>query len=348
MHVDRCSSGTTTASRRSARADIENVPIERLQAFYRKYYQPGQRRAARRRQVRRGEDAGLDRAGVRPIPKPRAHAAADLDRRTDAGRRANVHRAAPGRESSWCRWLPRAVGADPDSPALDSAADVLGDTPTGRLHQALVDTGKAAQVFAFTVPWRDPGFVLFGAVVKKGEPLEPVSQTMVDVIESFGEDAHRPTPSSKRAQKPRTAYDRTLADPQAFGVGLSEYISLGDWRLFFLHTRPARKPDARQGRLRRGASSSRATTASSARSYRTMRRRAEIPIAPSPDCVLAEYKPSEKGSVGEVFDPTQENIDKRTRLLSFGGSERRAAAEAESRQHGQRADAVPVGQPRSR
>ena len=70
--------------------------------------------------------------------------------------------------------------------AADVAADVLGDTPNGRLHEALVASGKAAQVFSFTIAGRDPGFVLFGAVVKKGEPLEPVRQTMVDVIESFG------------------------------------------------------------------------------------------------------------------------------------------------------------------
>ena len=40
-----------------ARADIENVPIDRLQAFYRKYYQPDNAVPARRGQVRRGEDA---------------------------------------------------------------------------------------------------------------------------------------------------------------------------------------------------------------------------------------------------------------------------------------------------
>ena len=34
--------------------------------------------------------------------------------------------------------------------------------------------------------------------------------------------------------------------------------------------------------------------------------------------LLADYKPSEKGAVSEAFVPSQENIDKRTRVLSFG------------------------------
>ncbi len=57
-------------------------------------------------------------------------------------------------------------------------------------------TGKAAQVFNFNIDAREPGFVLFGAVVKKGEPLEPVRQTMIDVIEGkLVEDAGQLTPS---------------------------------------------------------------------------------------------------------------------------------------------------------
>ena len=71
----------------------------------------------------------------------------------------------------------------PDALPADFAIDILGDTPNGRLHKALVETGKAAQVFGYTIGTHDPGFVMFGAVVKKGEPLEPVAQTMIEVVE---------------------------------------------------------------------------------------------------------------------------------------------------------------------
>ena len=58
-----------------ARADIENVPIERLQAFYRKYYQPDNAVLLVAGQVRRGEDARARSQQIfGAIPKPDAHA----------------------------------------------------------------------------------------------------------------------------------------------------------------------------------------------------------------------------------------------------------------------------------
>lgn len=53
------------------------------------------------------------------------------------------------------------------------AVSILSDAPTGRLYKALVETGLATQVFGWTIPGAQPGFVVFGAQVKKGEALEP-------------------------------------------------------------------------------------------------------------------------------------------------------------------------------
>ncbi len=71
--------------------------------------------------------------------------------------------------------------------------------------------------------------------------------------------------------------------------------------------------------MRRHASISCATTAWSVRTFRKTRRCAPrfLP-APTSAQLLADYKPSEKGAVSEAFVPSQENIDKRTRVLSFG------------------------------
>jgi zinc protease len=213
--------------------------------------------------------------------------------------------------------LPSALHPDYLPAAL--AADILGDTPTGRLHRALVEPGKAAQVFAFTIDGRDPAFVLFGAVVKKGEPVEPVTQTMIDTIEAgFAKTPATDEELKRQVRQQRTGFDRALADPQAFGIGLSEYIALGDWRLFFLNR-------DRLGDVKT------ADVDAVARRYfvrdnRTVGlyvpddspQRAEIPPAPSPAERLADYKPAATASRAEAFDPSQENIDKRTQRLAFG------------------------------
>jgi zinc protease len=301
-----------------ARSDIENVRIENLQAFYRMYYQPDN--AVLTVSGRFDERPTLQwiAQAFGKIPKPKRtlpplwtiEPTHDGDRTFTVRRPGEIQLVVAGYR------LPSALHAD--LLAADVAADVLGDTPNGRLHLALVASGKAAQVFSFTVAGRDPGFVLFGAVVKKSEPLEPVRQTMVDVIEGFSKTPVTDAEVKRQVQKQNTQYDRALADPQAFGIGLSEYISLGDWRLFF-YTRdqlskltPASVGDAASKYLTRDNRVVGMFIPDDAP------QRAAIPIAPSPAQVLAEYKPSEKGSVGEVFNPTQENIDKRTRLLSFG------------------------------
>jgi hypothetical protein len=97
-----------------------------------------------------------------------------------------------------------------------------------------VQTGLATQVFASPVETREPGFVVFGAVLAKGESLDRVREAMIEAIE--GGLARQPTTASeleRAVTEARTSYERALADPESFAVMLSEYIALGDWRLFF-------------------------------------------------------------------------------------------------------------------
>jgi zinc protease len=51
----------------------------------------------------------------------------------------------------------------PTADGIAFANFVLGDTPTGRLHKQLVETGKASQVFGFPLMGVDPGIHVFGA-----------------------------------------------------------------------------------------------------------------------------------------------------------------------------------------
>jgi zinc protease len=46
--------------------------------------------------------------------------------------------------------------------------------------------------------------------------------------------------------------------------------------------------------------------------------RAEIPATPSPAQALASFKPKAQGDQGEAFDPSQDNITRRSRVVNFG------------------------------
>jgi len=212
--------------------------------------------------------------------------------------------------------LPSAL--HPDFLLAATVADALADTPNGRLHKALVASGRAAQVFAYTIDALDPGFVMFGAVVKKGEALEPVAQTMIDIVQGTGKEPITPAELARTVQQARTSFDRALADPQAFGVGMSDYVSLGDWRLFFYSRDRLEKMTPAQ------------LDAAAARYFVRDNRvvgffipedapqRADIPVAPNAAQLLAEYKPATAGQQAEAFDPSQDNIDRRTRRVDIG------------------------------
>jgi zinc protease len=301
-----------------ARSDIENVRIANLQAFYRTYYQPDNAVLAVAGKFDERKVLGWIAQAFGKIPRPKRvlpplwtiEPTHDGERMVTVRRKGEVQLVAVGYR------LPSALHPDYQRAAL--AADILGDTPTGRLHRALVVPGKAAQVFAFTIDARDPGFVLFGALVKKGDPVEPVTQTMIETIETFAKTPTTDEELKRQVQQQRTGFDRALADPQAFGVGLSEYVALGDWRLFFLNR-------DRLGEIRT-ADVDAAAQRYFVRDNRTVGlylpddapQRAEIPAAPTPAERLAEYKPTTTAAVAEAFDPSQDNIDRRTQRLAFG------------------------------
>ena len=115
--------GTTTARRTiGARADIESVPIERLQAFYRKYYQPDNAVLVVAGKFDEHEDARTSFSEVlrRDPEVRRARCSNDVHRRAGAGRRA---RGDAARASATCRssgamyHVP--AGAHPDFAAVN-------------------------------------------------------------------------------------------------------------------------------------------------------------------------------------------------------------------------------------
>ncbi len=301
------------------RSDIENVRIENLQAFYRLYYQPDNAvltvagRFDPQRTLRMIEQT----FGRIPRPKRTLPALWTVEPTQDGERSYVVRRKGDVQLVMVGYRIPSRLSES--AAAIEAAAEILGDTPNGRLHRELVQTGMAAQVFAWPLLLRDPGIALFGAVVKKDEPLDRVRERMLQVIESgFVQQPPTDEEMARRRQDNATAYERALADPQQFGVMLSDYIADGDWRLFFLARDKADKVAADEV--------ARVAAAFFRRDNRTVGQfipeeqpqRAEIPTPLPVTALLKEFKPRQQVAAGEAFDPSQKNIDARTRRLAFG------------------------------
>ena len=286
-----------------ARSDIENVRIENLQAFYRTFYQPDN--AVLTVAGKFDEQRTIERivATLGKLPKPSRVLPEHwtVEPTADGERQFVVRRKGEIPLVTLAYRTPSSLHTDSDGVGM--AAEILGDTPNGRLYKELVQPGLAAQVFAYTIDGREPGFVIFGATVNKDQSIERVRDRMIEVVEnSLAQAGATPSELGRAVEQARTAHERALADPEAFAVLLSEYIALGDWRLFF-HARD----QLDQITL---AQVDAAATKYFVRDNRVVGtfipdeapRRAVVPQAPTAAQVLASYTPQEKGDAGEAFE----------------------------------------------
>ena len=301
------------------RSDIENVRIENLQAFYRRYYQPDNAVLLIAGRFEPAKALELVARHFGPIPKPARELPPEwtVEPTQDGPREYTVRRKGDIQIVALAYKVPSSLHADSDG--VSFANFILAQVPTGRLHKAIVETGKAAQIFGFPLTGKYPGLQIFGAVVKKGDAMEPVRDELVRIVESFGNTPPTKEEMDRAKQNFLNSAEKTLANHEALGVQMSEYIALGDWRLFFLARDDVEKVTAEQ-------------TAAAAKAYfrrdnRTVGffvpednpQRAEVPPAPPVAEVMKDFKPKAATSTAEAFDPSQDNINRRTKRFEVGG-----------------------------
>ncbi|MEK7721561.1 MAG: insulinase family protein, partial [Elusimicrobiota bacterium] len=199
-----------------------------------------------------------------------------------------------------------------DSPALDVLAYILGDTPSGHLYKALVEPKKAASAYGFNYSMREGGLLMFGATVRTENSLEEAR----DLVLRLPEEAAAGEFSGADVERARTALlkgiDLALRSPDRLGIRLSEFMAEGDWRLFFL-LRDCLKTVTAADVKRVAAQYLKPGNRTTGLFYPTEKPdRAEIPPAPDVPALLRDFKGGATLAAGEAFDPSPENIDRRT------------------------------------
>jgi len=300
-----------------ARSDVEEVPITRLQAFYRNYYQPDNAVLVIAGDFYPETTLKLVAQSFGTLPKPERRLQPTYTREPaqDGERRVSVRRVGKTPYLAIGYHIP--AGRHPDSAALSVLADVLGHTPNGRLHQALVETGQATQVFDISFALDEPGYFMAFAQAPAGADLDALETGMIAQIE------HAPTPISEdevhqARQRLLNAHEISMRDPNRIGVALSEAIAQGDWRLYLLER--DRLEQVTVDDVRRVAQ------AYFKPDNRTVGRfiptehaeRVTITQAPSAAELLEGYVGREAIAAGEAFDPSPANIDARTQTFTLG------------------------------
>ena len=130
------------------KSDVERVPIDKLQAFYHKYYQPDNAVLTVAGKVDEPKVVALVNEYFGKIPRPTRTLTSDLHGGAGAGWRALTVVRRVGEIQAIFAAYHIPDGGNPDSagPGSAGAASWVKQS-SGRLYKALVDNKKATQVF---------------------------------------------------------------------------------------------------------------------------------------------------------------------------------------------------------
>jgi zinc protease len=299
-----------------SRSDIENVPIERLQAFYRRHYQPDNAVliVAGRFEERPTLELIASKFGAIPRPERELTDRYTVEPVQDGEREVIVRRVGDLQILVATYHVP--AGAHPDFVPLQIAAEALADEPAGRLYKALVEPGLASQVGVQTLQLRDPGTFTFIAVVRADASLDDARAALVAVLDGLEANPLTAEEVERTRNQALSCFEQQMNNTQAVAVQLSSWAAIGDWRLMFLdrdRVREASLADVQRTALAYLKSSNRTVGLF----IPGEPDRAEIPERADVTAMLQGYTGDAARSEGEAFDPTPANIDARTSRIEL-------------------------------
>jgi zinc protease len=304
-----------------SRSDIENVPIDRLQAFYRKHYQPDNAILVVAGRIEEAKTLGLIAKYFGPIPRPERvlEEYYTVEPVQDGERSVTVRRV--GDIQVVMAGFHTANGTHEDFVPLQIAARVLTDEPSGRAYKTLVETGLAVQVAGQALQMKDPGMLLLIAIVRADASLDAARDALLATIDDIRANPITAEEVERAKNRVLAAFELQMNNSQAVALQLSNWAAIGDWRMLFLDRDRVREVSAEAAH--------RAAVNYLKPSNRTIG--LFIPDA-APDRVdtpatdiavtaalLEGYRGDATRSEGEEFDATIENIEARTQRVELPG-----------------------------
>ena len=314
-----------------ARSDLENVPIERLQAFYRNYYQPDNAMLVVAGKIDEAKTLKLIEKDFASIPKPerKLYPTYTVEPTQEGERAVTLRRIGDTQHALVLYHIP--AGAHEDFAALDVLGNALADIPSGRLYKSLVETKKAARVSGGAFQLREPGVFIFSAQVRKDGSIEEAKDILLKTLDEMtAKPANEEEVNRAKIQNDKQV-EQIFSNSEQMALNLSEWEGMGDWRLFFLHRDRVRKVTAAD--VKRVASLYLKPSNRTVGLFLPEEKpdRTEIPPMPDVKAALKDYKGQEAVAQGEAFDPSPGNIDSRTRRGQIGDGIKIAFIEKKTR-----------------
>jgi len=300
------------------RSDIEKVPVENLRAFYTKFYQPdnamlvvaGQFDEKKALQFI-GKYFGALKKPERELPNTYTQEPAQ-----DGERNVTLRRVGNVGAVGVVYHIP--AGVHPDFAALEVLEDTLTSEPSGRLYKALIESKLATSMRGVAFSWHDPGVIQIGAQCEP-DKIEQVRDVLIKVLEGLKDNPITEEEVARSKVRFAKFNEQLTSSSDSLAVQLSEWAGCGDWRLFFIHRDRIEKVTAAEVNKVAGQYLTR-TNRTVGVFYPTKEaQRTEIPESPQIAAIVDGYKGKAIIALGEAFDPTPENIEKRLQRGDIAG-----------------------------
>ncbi|WP_299682478.1 pitrilysin family protein [uncultured Dokdonia sp.] len=214
------------------RSDIERVPIENLQAFYKKFYRPDN--AVLMVTGKFDEKETLDLIGKKfgAIKRPAIPVRDSYTEEPaqDGERFVNVSRTGESQIVAALYHTP--AGSHEDYAGISLIEDIMTNAPSGRLYKSLVDKQKASDMFAFSPFTKEPGFMYLQVNIPSDKNADEVQEIVRNTFDNFKPITQEELDRAKANTLKNI--DQISRNSGFLGTYMSEFIGAGDWRLSFI------------------------------------------------------------------------------------------------------------------
>lgn len=299
------------------RADIERVPIENLQRFYKKFYQPDNTIVTIAGQFEPEQALALVEQYFGSIPRPeRVLDQTYTEEPAQDGERVVTLRRV-GDISTVGLVYHICAGPHPDYVSVDVLEHILTGSPSGRLYKALVETKRAASVSGAAFALHDPGVIRFLTEVAPGNDPNDVLTTLTEIVETIAEQGVTQEEVDRSKQHWLKEWELAMSNSASVAIQLTDWASQGDWRLMFLYRDRLEQvtPESVQAAAKKYLQRNNRTVGMFVPTKEAQR--ATIPPTPELAEMIGDYQGREGVALGEAFDVSPENIEARTERLEL-------------------------------
>jgi zinc protease len=307
-----------------SRADIERVPIDRLAAFYRKYYQPDNAVITIAGQIDPTKTLAVVAKTLGAIPRPtrKLDETYTVEPPQDGERSVELRRVGKGKNLIIAYHGP--AMAHPDAASLEVLSGILAGRGTGRLDKALVDSKKALSIGMSVDEFHDPGLISISARLSDDQSIDDVKKIILDGVAGIA----REHPSKEEVERAKTriiqGMDRRFANSQQLAMQLTDVIADGDWRLLFTNYEEIKRVTGEDVVQVAQTYFKDANRTVGVFIPETAPDRTTVPAPPTLEALLKEYSPDVKVDAGEAIEPSPASIEKRLKRSTLPGGFRLA------------------------